>query len=30
MTADDIVGLLLAVGTLLYLVWALLFPERNG
>lgn len=28
MTADDLVGLVVAVGLLAYLVVALLFPER--
>ena len=30
MTADDIVGLILAVVVLAYLVYALLAPERIG
>ena len=30
MTADDIVGLLLAVVILAYLVYALVFPEHLG
>ena len=28
MSAGDVVGLALAVAALVYLVWALLFPER--
>ena len=30
MTADDVVGLILSVGILAYLVYALVFPERLG
>ena len=28
MSADDVVGLVLSIAALVYLVWALLFPER--